>query len=62
MHESTFRRMVWKSFFGETCWGEHDAFPFDSLRHIYGQTQHVGRLVQGGISHGLDTALGWPQQ
>jgi hypothetical protein len=27
MHESTFRRMVWKSSFGEACWGEDDAFP-----------------------------------
>ena len=62
MHESTFRRMVWKSSLGEACWGENDAFSADPLRHIYGQTQHVGRPIQGGISHGLHTELGWPQQ
>ena len=62
MHESTFRRMVWKSLFDEACWDGHDTFPADPLRHIYGQTQHVGRPVQGGISHGMHTELGWPQQ
>jgi hypothetical protein len=54
--------MVWKSFFGEACWGEDDAFPSDPLRHIYGQTQHAGHPIQGGISYGLRTELGWPQQ
>ena len=35
-------------------------FASDPLGPIRNQTQHVGRPVQGGIGHGLNTELGWP--